>query len=109
MEAAENCIHPYLMLLLLISANFNLALREIKMNKIQRISTWVTYSKVLENRISVELPKEFDAQEVQIIIIPKTETAYSNKDEWKKDFLSISQWNISEDDIRMESWQIQEF
>ena len=79
------------------------------MEQIQEIKTWITYGKVTGNRISVELPKEFDAQEVQIIIIPKKKDALSDKEEWKKDFLSISQWDISEDDSRMKSWPITEF
>ncbi len=38
------------------------------MKQIQKISSWITSCKVAGNRISVDLPKEFDAQEVQIII-----------------------------------------
>lgn len=79
------------------------------MEQIQEINSWITYSKVFGNRISVDLPKEFDAQEVQIIIIPTTKKYYTSKDEWKKDFQSISQWNISEEDIRIKSWAIKEF
>ena len=79
------------------------------MEHIQEINSWITYSKVLGNRISVDLPKEFDAKEVQIIIIPTQRKSSTLKDEWKKDFQSISQWDISEDDSRMKSWPIIEF
>ncbi len=82
------------------------------MEKIQEINSWRIYSKVLGNRISVELPKNSDLQEVEIIIIPGKRKTVSEKktgrEEWKNDFLKISQWDISEDEIRMKSWQIPE-
>ncbi len=82
------------------------------MEKIQEINSWRIYSQVLGNRISVELPKNSDLQEVEIIIIPRKRKAVSEKkagaEEWKRDFIKISQWDISEDDIRIESWQIPE-
>ena len=40
------------------------------MDQIQETNSWITHSKVFGRRISVDLPKELDAQEVQIIIIP---------------------------------------
>ncbi len=80
------------------------------MEQIQKINTWRAYSRVSGNRISVEVPKNFDAQEVELIIIPiKREPATDNKTQqegWKRDFLTISQWDISEEDIRMKSWRI---
>jgi len=79
------------------------------MKQIQEISSWITYGKVAGNRISVDLPKEFDAQEVQIIIIPKKKVSRPARDGWKKDFQSISQWDISEDDIKVRSWPITGF
>ncbi|MDU9050563.1 MAG: hypothetical protein Q3M30_17080 [Candidatus Electrothrix sp. Rat3] len=79
------------------------------MEQIQEISSWITYGKVAGNRISVDLPKGFDAQEVQIIIIPKKKVSRPARDGWKKDFQSISQWDISEDDINVSSWPITEF
>jgi len=83
------------------------------MELIQETNIWRTYSKVLDNRISIELPKNTDIQEVEIIIIPKKRKTVSNNnirhEDWKNDFLTISQWNISVDDIRMNSWKIQEF
>ncbi len=83
------------------------------MGQIQEINSWRIYGKVLGNRISVELPENSGLQEVEIIIIPiKRKTVSENRigqEEWKNDFLTISQWDISEDDIRMKSWSIPEF
>jgi len=83
------------------------------MGQIQEINSWRIYSKVLGNRISVELPENSNIQEVEVIIIPvKRKTVLENRigqEEWKNDFLTISQWNISEDDIRMKSWSTPEF
>ena len=36
-----------------------------------------------------------------------TETAM--KDEWKRDFLSISQWDVTEQDVAISSWKIEAF
>ncbi len=83
------------------------------MKQIQKINSWRAYSKVSGNRISVEVPKNFDAQEVELIIIPiKRKPSMDNKSEregWKSDFMKISRWDISEEDIRMKSWRIPEF
>ncbi|MDM8537129.1 hypothetical protein QUF70_10275 [Desulfobacterales bacterium HSG17] len=79
------------------------------MEQIQETNTWITYSRVIGNRISVDLPKELDTKEVQIIIIPTKKESCSFKDGWKKDFQSISQWNTTENEIRMKSWPITEF
>ncbi|MCI5150617.1 MAG: hypothetical protein D3916_14740 [Candidatus Electrothrix sp. MAN1_4] len=50
------------------------------MKQIQEISSWITSGRVAGNRISVDLPKEFDAQEVQIIIIPKKKVSLPAQD-----------------------------
>jgi hypothetical protein len=85
----------------------------IQPHEIQEINSWRIYSKVVGNRISVDLPENSDLREAEIIILPiKRKTVTENvtgQAEWKKDFLSISQWDISEDDIRMKSWQLPEF
>ena len=80
------------------------------MQQVQSINTWRMYGKVVENRIIVELPKNTDLEEVEIFIFPRKKKTIANKhQEWKDDFLTISQWDISENDIRLKSWQIPEF
>jgi len=82
------------------------------MQQIQPINSWRMYGKVVENKITVELPVSLNSQEVEIIIIPKKtkNTAYFyRQDAWKKDFLEISQWDLSDEDIRLKSWEIPEF
>jgi hypothetical protein len=77
------------------------------MEKIQEINTLRIYSKVLKNRISIKLPKSFDAREVELIIIPRTikslQARKTKLEEWKGDFLDISQWDVAENDIKMKS------
>ncbi len=70
---------------------------------------WSHTLKVSGNRLSVKLPQELDAQEGQIIIIPKKKVFSSQKNEWKKDFLSISLWDISEDENILKELTIQEY
>ena len=83
------------------------------MKQFQLINSLRIYSRVVENKILIELPKNFNFQEVEVIIIPKKENFLSydkiDKDEWKKDFLSVSKWDISEDEIRVKSWSVTEF
>ncbi len=71
------------------------------MEEIQEINTLRVYSKVLKNRISIELPGTFDAQEVELIIIPRMDkpsrVRKATRDGWKADFLDVSQWDIYED------------
>ena len=69
-------------------------------------------SKVMGNRVALDLPEDFYAKEVEVIIIPwKSELIPSldDRNEWKKDFSSISQWDITEEEIRMKSWPIEKF
>ncbi len=75
------------------------------MSQIQEIHTWVAYGRISGNRISLELPEELDAQDVQIIIIPQKKTDDVDNEGWKKDFMSISQWDIAEDDVRMKFYR----
>ncbi len=85
----------------------------IQNQEVQEVNSWRIYSKVLGNRISVDLPENSGLQEVEIIILPIRRKTVSEsmigQEEWKNDFLTISQWDISEDDIRMKSWHIPEF
>ena len=84
-----------------------------QIQNIQELHSWRVYSKVVGNRITLELPENSDLEEVEIIIIPKKRKRILEKksrgEEWKKDFLTISQWAVSEDDIRIKSWSIPEF
>ena len=66
--------------------------------------------KVQGNRITIELPESFYAKEVEVLVIPYHKMVPPDEStEWKKDFRSISQWDITEDDIKILSWPIQEF
>lgn len=84
---------------------------EIIMGAIQEIKSWRIYRKVTGKHITVELPEEHDFEEVEIIIIPRQKSITSeinSEDKWKNDFLSISQWDITEENVRMDSWNITE-
>ncbi len=66
--------------------------------------------KVSERKIIIDLPISFYAKEVEIIVIPyKKGGLVDDKNHWKKDFLSISKWDITEEDIKIPSWKIEEF
>nr|VFJ68490.1 MAG: hypothetical protein BECKDK2373B_GA0170837_12133 [Candidatus Kentron sp. DK] len=81
--------------------------------EIRETDGWRIHSKVLENRISIDLPEDSDLDEVEIIVLPiRRKTVAENglgQQDWEKDFLAISQWDIPEDDIRITSWQPPEF
>jgi len=82
------------------------------MTEVQEIKSWRIYRKVIGKHITIELPEQSDLEEVEIIIIPRKKTLDSENSmevQWKDDFLSISQWDITEDNIRMDSWTIPEF
>ncbi|MBF0450289.1 MAG: hypothetical protein HQK75_06280 [Candidatus Magnetomorum sp.] len=82
------------------------------MQQIQPINSWRMYGKVVENKVTVELPVSMNSQEVEIFIFPKIakNTPYCfRQEDWKKDFLEISKWDISEEDVRLKTWQIPEF
>lgn len=50
--------------------------------------------KVSDRQIIINLPESFYAKEVEIIVIPyKNGGLVDDKNHWKKDFLSISQWD----------------
>lgn len=66
--------------------------------------------KVTGRKITIDLPNNFSAKEIEIIILPHTKiNSVETSDEWKKDFLSISQWEVSEDETRIKSWSIKEY
>ena len=81
------------------------------MQQIQPINSWRMYGKVIENKITVELPVGLNSQEVEIIIFPRKaeNIPYYFGQDWKKDFLEISNWDISEEDVRLKTWNIPEF
>ena len=65
--------------------------------------------KVNGRQITIDLPDSFYAQEVEIIVIPyKQAPPVADSDEWKQDFLAVSQWDITEEDIKIRSWPIEE-
>ncbi len=58
--------------------------------------------KVSDRQIIINLPESFYAKEVEIIVIPyKNGGRVDDKNLWKKDFLSISKWDITEEDIKI--------
>ncbi|MFH0726489.1 MAG: hypothetical protein V2B19_09100 [Pseudomonadota bacterium] len=69
---------------------------------------------VKNRKIILDLPDDFQSDQVEIIVLPyiEEEREYlceSNAD-WQKDFLSISQWEEEDDDIaRVTSWTIETF
>ena len=66
--------------------------------------------KVTGKRITIDLPDNFYAKEVEVIVIPYKEVlSTKNKNDWKKDFLAVSQWDITEEDIKITSWPLEEF
>jgi dTDP-4-dehydrorhamnose 3,5-epimerase-like enzyme len=67
------------------------------------------FKKISDRQIVIDLPDSFYAKEVEIIIIPYKKNLVDNKNNWKKDFLSISKWDITEEDIKIPSWKIEEF
>jgi hypothetical protein len=83
------------------------------MEQIQQINSLRVYSTILGNRLSIVLPKNFDFQEVEVIIIPRQSKSVSNNkvpiDDWKNEFLTISKWDISEDEIKIKSWTLPEY
>lgn len=64
------------------------------------------------NRITVNLPDDFESQRAEIIVLPYPEEPVLEEKDicgWKKDFLSISQWEAGENAEEVNSWKIQEF
>lgn len=69
-----------------------------------------TLQKVTGPQVTIDLPESFYAKEVEIIVIPYQKNTFSEEGEdgWEQDFLSISQWDITEEDVKIKSWQIEE-
>ena len=66
--------------------------------------------KVTGPQVTIDLPESFYAKEVEIIVIPYQQSTFHEEaeDNWKQDFLSVSQWNITEEDVKIKSWLIEE-
>lgn len=66
--------------------------------------------KVTGTHLTIELPEHFVAQDVEIIVIPyQPEVPSMQEDEgWKEDFFAVSQWNITEEEVKVKSWAIPE-
>ncbi len=65
--------------------------------------------KIQGKQITIDLPDNFYAKEVEIIVIPyKRGLPVDSSNDWKKDFLSVSQWDIREDEVKLTSWPIEE-
>lgn len=68
------------------------------------------FKPVVGKQITIHLPDNFSAQQVEVIVIPYDKGALAeNTQAWQQDFLSVSQWDITEEAIRMKSWNIEEF
>ena len=69
-----------------------------------------TLQKVTGRQVIIDLPENFYAKEVEIIVIPYQQSMLhgERRNDWKEDFLSISQWDITEKDVKIKSWQIEE-
>ncbi len=65
--------------------------------------------KVSGKQIIIDLPETFYGKEVEVIVIPyKIIPSVDKKSEWKKDFSSVSQWDITEEDVNTKSWPLEE-
>ena len=69
-----------------------------------------TFQEVRGRRIIIDLPDNFSAKEVEIIVLPyKEASSFQGSDAWKEDFRSVSQWDITEEDTKVRSWNIEKF
>jgi len=87
-----------------MSINESVAVRVLIMQIVRELR------KVSDKQIIINLPESFYAVEVEILVIPyKGISRVDDKNHWKSDFLSISQWDITEKEIKIPSWKIEEF
>lgn len=69
-----------------------------------------TLKHVKDHQVIIDLPSDFSAQDVEVIIIPRQPLiSHHEQTTWQEDFRTISQWNIDEEEIKIASWQIVEF
>ncbi len=66
--------------------------------------------RVVGKQVTIEIPDNFHTEHVEIIAIPhRKKELLSTADHWEKDFLSVSQWQQSDETITVKSWPIQEY
>ena len=64
--------------------------------------------KVTGKHITIELPNNFAATEVEVIVIPYEPFSPAKEHEgWQADFLAVSQWDITEEEVKIKSWTIE--
>ncbi len=64
--------------------------------------------KVTGTHIAIDLPDNFAAKEVEIIVIPyEPFFPVKEPDGWQEDFLAVSQWDITEEEVKITSWPIE--
>ncbi len=65
---------------------------------------------VTGKQLTIDLPDNFYAKEVEVIVIPYQEVVpFKDSTDWKQDFLAVSQWDVTEEDVKVHSWTIEEF
>jgi hypothetical protein len=65
--------------------------------------------KVTGKQITIELPNNFAATEVEVIVIPyEPFSLVKDNDGWREDFLAVSRWDITEEEVKIKSWTIAE-
>jgi hypothetical protein len=70
-------------------------------------STVKIKAKVKNHKLQLKLPDSFQDEDVEVSISPIHQVKKTNT--WKEDFKNISVWDIKEDDMRMSSWDIQQY
>ncbi len=69
-----------------------------------------TIKHVQDHQVIIDLPHNFLAQEVEVFIIPYQPVSSDNdREAWQQDFRSISQWDMTEEQIKISSWPIEKF
>ena len=59
-----------------------------------------TSKQVKDHQVVIDLPPDFSAQEVEIIIIPKQpQVQHGEQKTWEDDFRTISQWDMTDNNI----------
>jgi len=80
------------------------SLRSVVLEAIRKIV------KVKGNRLIVELPEDYNEQEVEVTIRPfENEDQDAPSPSWQTDLLSVSCWSEADDAARVQSWPLQSF